>query len=444
MTTHFDPPKRAAVYTLGCKVNQYESAYITQALVGRGYELVPYPGPAEVVVVNTCTVTAKAGAQSRQTLRRAASLNPGAVIVATGCHAQTNPEELAAISGVALVAGNAEKPAIADMIASGRVGPGSGLKMVGAIHQRSGFDHLPITELTGRTRAYLKVQDGCNSFCTFCAVPYARGRSRSLDQSVVLEEFRRLGAAGFREVVLTGIHLGVYGHDLTPQTDLVTLLQAAVAMEPTFRLRLSSLEPTEVTLELLQLMAESDYICPNLHIPLQSGHDDILARMGRPYGAAAFARMLEEVFRYLPRAGVGLDVMVGFPGEDDRAFEATHALISSFPIAYLHVFPFSPRPGTAAAKFGGRVTGQVAADRAERLRQLGLAKRLEFYTRHIGQVVAVLVESKPDPETGLLHGFASNYLPVLLQHLPPDRINHIVSARITGVVNNQPMGAVVG
>jgi threonylcarbamoyladenosine tRNA methylthiotransferase MtaB len=264
-----------------------------------------------------------------------------------------------------------------------------------------------------RTRPFLKIQDGCDAFCAYCIVPYARGSSRSAEFQAVLDGVSRLADEGFQEVVLTGIHLGAYGRDLEPRTGLADLLHAILQRPDPIRIRLSSIEPLELTDAIIDLAAGSERICRHFHVPLQSGDAQVLKRMRRPYSPERFGDRIARIHRRLPEAAIGTDVLVGFPGETEAAFETTYRLIEALPITYLHVFPFSPRPGTAAFAFGDRVPAELVRTRCSRLRQLGGRQRLAFHRRFIGRTLPVLTESRRDPQTGLLKGVSSNYLPVL-------------------------------
>ncbi len=424
--------KKIFIKTLGCKVNQCESEAIRNALEesDRGFTAAD-DGMADVVIVNTCTVTRKAAMQSRQAVRQAIRANPDARIVVTGCHAQTAPAELAAIDGVDLIVGNRDKHLIPQRIYSGLPGlPGQARDDASAvcadIADIDHFQSLPGIAHGGRTRPFLKIQDGCNAFCTYCIVPHARGRSRSLPMDQVLRQIEQLGRLGYREAVLTGIHIGCYGQDLTPAIGLVDLLGRIQHAGTIDRVRVSSIEPVELTDAIIDLAASGDdtigRLCPHFHIPLQSGDDGILKRMHRPYGRDDFKDRVQGITGRLPDAAIGVDTLIGFPGETDAAFENTYALIQSLPVAYLHVFPFSAREGTPAFSFKDQVTPQVIKRRCARMRRLGAKKRRAFYGRHVGKVVTVLVEERRDRITGRLKGFSDNYIPVCFDG-PGDMIN---------------------
>lgn len=433
--------KRVVVKTLGCKVNQCESEAIRNALVeSDGGFTAGDGGRADVVIVNTCTVTAKAAMQSRQAVRRAVRAHPGARIVVTGCHAHTAGAELAAIDGVDLIVGNDHKHRIPEQLL-GRRPEGGTADVVAGLATADRTAAAPFAALPGlpygrRTRPFLKIQDGCNAFCTYCIVPHARGRSRSMSTDAVIGQVGQLARRGYREVVLTGIHIGRYGRDLVPATTLYDLLARIQAAGFIDRVRVSSIEPGELSDGIVG-MAASDAtlpgrLCPHFHIPLQSGDDTVLARMRRPYGADDFRQLVLRIVDRLPDAAIGVDTLIGFPGESPRAFEQTHALIQALPITYLHVFPFSPRPGTPAAGFPERVAAGDIKRRCGVMRALGQAKKTAFFSRFSGRRLTPLIEGRRDPATGLLRGVSANYIPVLLAG--PDHLqNHLVTVRIHGL-----------
>ncbi|MFP4582538.1 MAG: tRNA (N(6)-L-threonylcarbamoyladenosine(37)-C(2))-methylthiotransferase MtaB [Desulfococcaceae bacterium] len=437
--------KRFVLATLGCKVNQCESEGIAQALSDAGWAAAKSGAPADLVVVNTCTVTGRAAMQSRGAIRQAVRKHPEARIVVTGCHAQTEAELLSTIPGVAAVVGHADKhriPELADGFLSdftpGPEGESPGPRVLRRdLTDYREFFPAPALAAGERTRPFLKIQDGCDAFCTYCIVPYARGRSRSMRLGSVLERIAALADANVRETVLTGIHLGRWGRDLDPPISLADLLRKIEAQGRMDRVRLSSIESHELTDELLEVVAGSDRFCDHLHIPLQSGDDDVLRRMGRPYTAAEYAERVRRAAKVLPDAAFGADVLVGFPGEEESAFRNTCDLVESLPATYLHVFPFSPRQGTQAAGFPDPVPSDVIKERCRVLRELGAAKRAAFYRRFAGRTVSVLVEDRPDRETGNLKGVSGNYLTVLLEETE-GRENQLVKARIDRVEEAVP------
>jgi threonylcarbamoyladenosine tRNA methylthiotransferase MtaB len=404
--------KKVALATLGCKVNQYESAGLREKIRAAGFCIVPFFSAADIYVVNTCTVTERADDQSRQLIRRANRMNPAAPIVVTGCYAQVAAKETAALPGVALVAGNAEKEDIPVFLRE--IAEGEKKVCVGDIRRCRAISNWSGCTPPGRTRAFLRIQDGCDSFCSYCIVPLARGKSRSLPEEKVLEEVALLADSGYREIVLSGIHLGRYGLDLPTRSSLLGLLRKIETQGRIARLRLSSIEPLEVTPEILSHYRESQILCRHLHIPLQSGDDGILEQMGRNYRGRQFKTLVENIVTALPDAAIGTDVMAGFPGEGEKEFENTLNFIEEMPVAYLHAFPYSKRPGTSAANLPDQVRADVKKSRVETLRSLGAGKREGFARSFIGRRLSVLVESAKDRSTGFMKGFSDNYISVLI------------------------------
>src|SRR5262245_11603306 len=401
---------RVEIATLGCKVNAYDTATIADRLRAAGCEVVAAGEPADVVIVNSCTVTDAADAESRRLARRARRLNPAARVILTGCYAQTKPAEAAAVAAVDHVIGLNRLDTLVEVVRSA-TGPRVD---VGNARRAQAVTTFGARTFAGQTRAFLKVQEGCDLFCTFCIVPMARGRSRSLAPRAVLAEVEALAAAGFEEVVLTGVHLGGYGTDLDPPIDLSWLVEAIAEQGLVPRLRLSSIDPHEVTEPLRRLMARTKVVCPHLHVPLQAADDGVLGRMRRRYDSALAAERLAMIRDLLPAASIGTDLIAGFPGEDDDAFARTFAFLEASPVSYFHVFPYSVRSGTTAAKLDGRQEPGTITARARALRALDQRKRTAFARRFDGADAEVLVETTRDPQSGRLRGYTRNYLRVRL------------------------------
>lgn len=435
--------KQVAITTLGCKVNQFESAAFSSGFHEAGCILVKAGEPADIVVINTCAVTAKAGSQSRQAVRQAIRANPAARIIITGCYAETGAEQLAEMADLQgreyTIIGNSKK----DLLVPTAIGYDGELQqmLLGTIDQAGEICRLPVRRFGDRTRAYLRVQDGCESYCTYCIVPYTRGPSRSLPLTEVIAQARIFADEGYREIVITGIHLGYYGRDLADPLDITDLVDHLSLETPEVRYRISSLEPTEISDRLLNLMRTRANIMPHLHIPLQSGDDEILARMNRKYTTAEFREVVAECLRFLPDASIGIDILAGFPGESENHFSTTREFLASLGCSYLHVFPYSRRPGTAAAEFAGEIPKKIKDSRVAELRALGERKRNEFYLRQIGSARPVLVEGKRDGK-GFLQGFSDNYVPV---HFPGhDNLkNSIVKVKLNSLDGAQVTGEVV-
>lgn len=406
--------RTVAVETLGCKVNQYETSYLLETLHRAGYSCVPFRKRADVYVVHGCAVTARAGFQTRQLLRRARRANPEALVAAAGCYAQLDADRIAGERLATHILGNPEKFALATYLDRPGTFESPCRATAGPVGSCPDFEILPVSRMhTGRTRAMLKVQDGCDSFCSYCVVPLVRGRSRSLPRRNVLAQMESLVDAGYQEIVLTGIHMGQWGKDLEPADDLAGLLAAMDSAPHPPRVRLSSLEPGEIDSNLLDLAVSCPWICPHFHIPLQSGDPDVLGRMRRPYSPSRYARLVETIHALLPDAAIGADVLAGFPGETEARFQNTVGLLESLPMSYLHVFPFSPRPGTAAARFSDRIDGRELKRRAGVLRELGGRKKRTFRERFVGKLLDVLVETESGE--GVCEGLSANYINVVFR-----------------------------
>jgi threonylcarbamoyladenosine tRNA methylthiotransferase MtaB len=419
--------RRLGFVTLGCKVNQYESAFLANTAAHQGFT-VSSPAAADYLVINTCTVTSRTDRQVRQILRQAARLESNPKIILTGCYAQRSPEDLVSFPNVLAVFGNLEKaswPALLSLILQSpkpflQVSDLSGIRQLSA---------MPLEHFGEHTRAFVKIQDGCNHHCSYCIVPAVRGPERSLPVSEVLRQIHVLIANGFREIVLTGINLSRYGHDLPEKESLLTLVRRIQQTSLPVRFRLSSLEPQDISCDLLQELAAWPHFCPHFHIPMQSASADVLAAMHRGYQPDWFAALIHQIKVIFPTAAVGLDVMVGFPTETKADFIQTREFLDRLPISYLHVFPFSARPGTPAASWQSLSDSREIQERARDLRGLSLEKKASFYRQQVGQVVEVLIEGKVAGRSGWVKGLTTNYLRVYLPG-PEDWANHLVNVRL--------------
>jgi threonylcarbamoyladenosine tRNA methylthiotransferase MtaB len=435
----------------GCRATQADGAAIERQLRERGLRSVRDAAAADIIVVNTCTVTASADAQARDAIRKFHAANPAVRLIVTGCYAQRAPEELAALPGVSWVVGNSHKPQIPQLIeehlsvassASAEssnnffpvaalhgdstvpfhsfaeaglappAAPHLGNILTGNIFDRTEFLSAPVLGGEGNhTRPTLKIQDGCDSRCSYCVIPFVRGKSRSLPPETVLQEIQRLAEAGYREIVLSGINLGTYGRDLRPRVEFEDLLRRILAETTVERLRISSIEPLDVTQDLIDLFAATDRIAQHFHMPLQSASDRILAAMHRWYRAEHYARRVELIHERLPHAAIGADVITGFPGESEEDHTATLAFIERLPFTYLHVFSFSKRPGTKAAALANEVPGATIKRRARELRALSEAKAAAFRQSQLGRTLRVLtLRPGDDPDPRLTPALSSNYL----------------------------------
>ena len=406
-SAHTAGPK-VAIATFGCKLNQFESEAVLAQFRSRGYTVVDGVEDADVCVVNTCAVTATAERKVRSAIRSLHRRNERASILVVGCGSECAAEALAVMPGVWAVLGNSEKQHLFDFLPS--LGESGGVH-VGETSAVKDFRFaVPVDGLLGRTRGFVKIQDGCSQRCAYCIVPRLRGPGRSLAANRAVEQVKRLVDTGHVEVVLTGVAVGTYGMDRGEKDALADLLQKLERVPGLSRVRLGSVEPWAISEQLLEIMANSNVICPYLHVPIQSADDRLLRRMNRPYTSSRISRVFETAYRLRDDWGFGADVLTGFPGESDDSFEMTHRFIASSPISYLHVFPFSPRPGTAACDFDDRVPVGTTRTRVARLRLLDSELRQRFRERHIGTRQRVLFESRR--VSSLLAGHAADYLDV--------------------------------
>lgn len=403
--------KKVAFYTLGCKVNQYETEAMAEAFENAGYEQVEFDESADVYVINTCTVTGLSSRKSRQAIRKAKQLNQHAIVAAVGCYPQTAREEVERLPEVDIVAGTSDRLKIPEYVEAFQAGSGK-MSHVSNIMKNHSFEDLKIERYKDRTRAFLKIQEGCSQYCSYCIIPYARGPIRSRPQQEVLKEVHKLVEAGFKEVVLTGIHIASYGKDLGEirLLDIVKLIHEVDGIE---RIRIGSIEPTLITEEFVTAAAGMGKLCPHYHISLQSGCDETLARMNRRYTAATYKRSVELLRNHIPDVAITTDVMVGFPGESDIEFEKTYAFLKEIHFAKLHVFKFSPRKGTPAAAFEHQIDGSVKDARSIRVIELSEQCGLEFHQRFIGRILPVLYEQEVKGQNEVYEGLTANYIRVL-------------------------------
>ena len=396
--------------TLGCRLNQVESQEMRALLEHDGFLAVEEGAAAHVYIVNTCTVTSRADFSDRQAIRRITRANPDALVVVTGCLAQTDPEALARMPGVDLVLGNQEKYRLPELLGS-LVKRDRPEVRVGPIADAREVPRAPAGRGGGRSRAFVKIQDGCQHRCAFCIVPAARGRSRSQEPKVLVEQVEALVGAGYGEITLTGVDIGHYGWDLLPRTSLAVLVARLAEVRGLRWLRLSSVLPSYFTPDLIQAVTTLPVVVPHLHLPLQSGSDRVLRLMRRPYNTAMYRTLAERLAAAIPDLGLGADVIVGHPGEEEADFEATMALVGELPLSYLHVFAYSDRKGTEAAKMGHRVAASAIRERSRRLRALDVEKGAAFRQRLLGRAVEVLVLEARRAD-GRLTGLTSNYIEV--------------------------------
>jgi len=431
--------KTAAIKTLGCKLNQFESEQMREQLEALGYCIVPFEAPADLYVINSCTVTTSTARDCRRLCRRTKRLNPQSVLLVTGCYAEVAPDELEQIEATDTVIGNAARGQLSRFIPPADTPPTT--------------DHLPpyaetgpmIHTMSGHTRAFVKIQEGCNAHCAYCIIPLARGPSRSVPASDVIEQVNLLLTAGYPEVVLIGTHLGQYGADLDEDTDLSGLVRKLCELPDLPRLRLSSIEPCEITDELIELVAAGGQclrlnperlgrgkLCRHWHIPMQSGCDEILQRMNRPYDTPFYRALIEKIKSAQPDTAIGADVIVGFPGETDEQFEQTRAFIESLPLTYLHVFTYSARLQTAAARMPDQVPGQVRKQRNHILRAISERKRAVFAKKMVGKQLEVVIEKFVETSGNKLSAITDNYLRAEIAGLA-ELVGSIAKMRVTEV-----------
>ncbi|GFN22520.1 tRNA (N(6)-L-threonylcarbamoyladenosine(37)-C(2))-methylthiotransferase MtaB [Thermanaeromonas sp. C210] len=419
--------KRVALASLGCKVNQNELEALKGLFRSAGYQIVPFDAPADVYVVHTCTVTHLSDRKSRQMIRRAVRNNPEAVVAVTGCYAQVAPEEVLRIPGVDVIVGTRDRARLVELVEEARR-TGKVVNAVREPEKGEAFEELPVTQVS-RARAFLKIQEGCEEYCTYCIVPYARGPLRSRAPQRVVEEVQRLVDAGYQEVVLTGVHTGAYGRDLPGGVDLDYLLRQLLEVPGLGRLRLSSIDPLDFTPRLIRTLTEAEQICPHFHIPLQSGDDFILERMGRRYTAYQYLELLDRLREGRPRAAITTDIIVGFPGEQEEHFRRTLEVVQRAAFARLHAFPYSPRSGTPAAAMPDQVPAEVKKERMARLLHLGRRLEEEYARCFLGETLDVLVEEQLPGGEDLWEGHTGNYLTVFFA-APGDWTGRLVPVRL--------------
>ena len=421
--------------TLGCKVNQFETETMEGLFRARGYDVVPFEERADVYVVNTCSVTHLSDRKSRQLIRRAARMNPSACIAVTGCYAQVAPEEIRALDGVRVVIGTKERARIVDYVEASLRADAGVAGTITDIMQARVFEDIPLHAMPHRTRAFLKIEDGCQNFCTFCIIPYARGPVKSRELSAVAREMHLLTAAGFHEVVLTGIHLGAYGIDLAARPTLADACRTALAETGLRRLRLGSLESVELSHDLLELMRTEPRFAAHLHLPLQAGSDAVLRAMNRHYTTGQFAQLLADVRAAVPGVAISTDIIVGFPGETEEDFAAGLDFVRQMGFARMHVFPYSARRGTPAARRTDQVPPMVRKERAARMQALAEELAEAYHRSVLGSAAEVLFETC---EEGVTDGLTETYIrvytdtPVTRGEIVPMRLMHLYRDGIWG------------
>ncbi|MCR8845812.1 tRNA (N(6)-L-threonylcarbamoyladenosine(37)-C(2))-methylthiotransferase MtaB [Paenibacillus sp. SC116] len=431
-----------AFYTLGCKVNFYDTEAIWQLFKQEGYDQVEFEETADVYLINTCTVTNTGDKKSRQIIRRAVRRNPDAIIAVTGCYAQTSPAEIMDIPGVDLVIGTQDREKLMDFV--GQIhAERKPINAVRNIMKTRAFEELDVPDFAERTRAFLKIQEGCNNFCTFCIIPWSRGLSRSRESESVLNQARQLVAAGYKEIVLTGIHTGGYGDDLE-NYDLTDLLWDLDKIDGLERIRISSIEASQIDDRMIELLKHSKKMCRHLHIPLQAGNTDVLKRMRRKYTTEEFSTKLARIREAMPDVAITTDVIVGFPGETDEQFREGYEFMKQVGFSEMHVFPYSKRTGTPAARMEDQVDEEVKNDRVHQLIDLSEQMQLQYAEHFVGEVLDIIPERdyKGAPGTGHVMGYSDNYLQVIFEG-DESLIGQLCRVKVTEAGVNECKGVLV-
>lgn len=428
--------KSVSFVTLGCKVNQYDTQVMRESLKKAGYNIVKNNESADIYVLNTCTVTNISDRKSRQLIRKIKRHNPQSILVVTGCYAERCPDKVLSIDGVDLVLSNKDKPFIDQFL--------DNLLNRSPISKPSDIDfYHHITTFDEQTRAIVKIEDGCDSMCSYCIVPYVRGKkviSRPIDS--IISEVNDLARNGYKEIVLTGIHLGAYGKDFSYKVDLADVVSEIHKIDAIERIRFSSIEPMDLTEKIIDIVSKLPKCAHHFHIPLQSGSDRILSLMRRSYTTSDFERLINNIRAKIPDVGISSDVMVGFPGETDQDFKATYDLISRLKLNRLHVFRYSPREGTPASKFPNSVPDRVSSKRSDEMIELGHRLMMEFYSQIIGQNAQVLIEDTREGKDKLLAGWTSNYARVLVKDADQNDIGNIRQTKIIGIDGDHLIGLI--
>ena len=433
---------KIAFYTLGCKVNQADTASMENLFLRSGHQLVSFDGEADVYIINTCVVTNTGQRKSRQTIHRAIRKNPNALIVVTGCYPQTAAEEVKAIAGVDMIIGNQDRAQIVQLVEKRLAHRQTDtLDAVHKLTASTAFEEMAAGDITDKTRAFLKIQEGCNQFCTYCIIPYARGPLRSRSLESIRTETQRLINAGFKEIVLIGIHLGCYGKENPDGPTLYDAVKTVLDVPGVQRLRLGSLESVEVEPRLLTLMQEDARFCRHLHLPLQSGCDKVLQAMHRPYTTAKFKTLLADIKTKVPDIAITTDVIVGFPGETEADFETTCKFVESCGFSKMHIFPFSARKGTPAEKFAGVVTEAVKKERADILGRIDETMHKTFLQAMVGQNAEVLFEQPAGED--YFEGLTGNYQRVFVKSGGRNLGGEILPVKITAFDGEKLLGEII-
>lgn len=435
--------KKVALHNLGCKVNAYEVEAMQQLLEKAGYEIVPFTEGADVYLINTCTVTNIADRKSRQMLHKAKKMNPDAIVVAAGCYAQADTEKLKEDNAVDLILGNNQKTQIVEVLEEYEKEHSKQVQVIEINHTKE-YEELSIEQTAEHVRAYIKVQDGCNQFCTYCIIPFARGRVRSRKIADVLREVETLASKGYKEVVLTGIHLSSYGVDFSKEEreSLLSLIQAVSRVEGIQRIRLGSLEPRIITEEFLEGIVATGKVCPHFHLSLQSGCNKTLKNMNRRYSAQEYAEKCELIRKYYPAPALTTDVIVGFPMETEEDFEESYEFVKNIHFYETHIFKYSRRHGTKAAAMDGQLTEAVKAQRSEKLLELHDIRAKEYEEAMIGKTIELLLEEEIEEDGKMWYvGHSREYVRAVIEKTEAHQVNDLVEAKVTGFVTDHLLRA---
>lgn len=431
---------KVAFYTLGCKVNQYETEAMEELFERKGYEIVGEDEIADIYVINTCTVTNLSERKSRQFISRAKKKNRDALIAVVGCYPQVAPEEVAKIEGVDVIVGTTDRNKIVELCEKA-IANKEKINVVRNIRTQKEFESINIKEVKSKTRAYIKIQDGCNQFCSYCIIPYARGPIRSRDLDDIIKEANNLADAGFKEIVLTGIHIASYGKDKR-DISLIDVLEEVGKIDKIQRIRLSSIEPTLINREFMERVVKIGKVCDHFHLSLQSGSPTVLKRMNRKYTPQQYKEIVNIIRDFMPNAGITTDIIVGFPGETEEEFNETYNFVREIGFSRIHVFKYSPRRGTPAAKFENQVDGNVKNIRSDKLISLGEELMKEFHLKFIGSTLSVLFEEKSKKDKDYMEGYTTNYIRVKAKK-DLQLIGEIVDVRIKEAKDDYLIGEVI-
>ncbi|EMT38185.1 threonylcarbamoyladenosine tRNA methylthiotransferase MtaB [Thermoanaerobacter thermohydrosulfuricus] len=434
--------KTVAFYTLGCKVNQYETEVMAELFKKAGYEVVDFNEKADVYVINTCTVTNRSDMKSRQEIRKARKKNPDALVVAVGCYVQVSPEEAFSLPEVDIAIGTKNKDKIVELVEE-FTQKNQKLSVVNNIMTQKEYEEFGVTAYTERTRAYIKIQDGCNQYCTYCIIPYARGPVRSRDPKKVLDEVKRFADSGYKEIVLTGIHIASYGKDLK-NIGLLDIIKMIHEIDGIKRIRLSSIEPTFLTEEFVKEIANLPKMCRHYHVSLQSGCDETLKRMGRRYTTKEYKSVIDRLREYIKDVAITTDVMVGFPGETEEEFLKTYKFVEEICFSKMHVFKYSRRKGTRAYNFPNQVANHIKEDRSKKLIELSNRCEYKFMESFIGKTLEVLFEQPVKNMEGYVEGLTDNYLSVAVKGDRKLLRNEIFPVKIKEIKDNLLIGEIEG